>query len=214
MTETGQSYLRNEIGPPHMAPEETAVLERWMNSGISRYLEFGLGGSTLLAVRSNIAEIIAVESDPAWADAVKLHHEIAPRTREGSVSILHADIGPTAMFGSPATTAFIQRWPRYIQLPWSEWQSRNRLPQLVLVDGRFRVACCLSIIMVGYLESITKQPTVILHDVVPERASYDTIFEFFDVIEAVKTLRVLKVKQSISSSKVLVRFLESQFDGY
>ena len=204
-----------EIGLPHMAKAEIAALTKLMQSGVSRYLEFGLGGSTLLAVRSRIKTIVAVDSDSAWVEAVKTHPEIALRVEDNSAAILYADIGPVAAFGSPATRASIHKWPGYIKTAWAEWYRRGSLPELILVDGRFRVAACLSVVMAWALsEGSWPPPKVVVHDIVPERVSYNKIFEFFDVIEEVVALRVMHIKTDGRTLKALTTFLDFQFDGY
>jgi hypothetical protein len=83
-----------KVGAPHMSAAEVVVLQDLMRSGVSRYLEFGSGGSTLMAVRAHIKTIVSVESDPQWAAAVRSDPEIAPRIDDCSAVVLHADIGP------------------------------------------------------------------------------------------------------------------------
>ena len=87
------------------------------------------------------------------------------------------------------------------------------MPDLIFVDGRFRVACCLSVILLAEsgLHS-TQELRVLLHDVSPERPFYDEVFEFFDVVESVNTLRVMKIKPDISGSRAMSVLLRHQFD--
>jgi hypothetical protein len=196
-----------------MKPAEAAVFERMIRDSVSRYLEFGTGGSTLSAVRGGLATIVAVESDAKWAAAVRAHPEISPGVNDGSVTIIHADIGPTKAFGAPASRDHLARWPAYIRLPWAEWARRGAMPELVFVDGRYRVASCLSVIVAGALSGLQGPgPIVMLHDVIPERTSYERIFDFFDVIEAVETLRVMRAKSFVSPLKAFTALLETQFD--
>jgi hypothetical protein len=202
------------VGAPHMRPEEVAAVERFMRSGVSRYMEFGMGGSTLLAARCGIETIIAVDSDIAWVTSIRNHPEIEPLVRQGSAAILHADIGPIGAFGAPTSREFLSRWINYIKAPWAECETRNVQPQLVLVDGRFRVASCLSVFIAWHLAAIgTPAPTILLHDFVPERPSYDRVNEFFDQVDAVQTLRVLRPKIAASPLLAFTTFMEVMYDG-
>lgn len=203
-----------EIGPPHMWPEEAELFQQLLAGAPSGYLEFGLGGSTLLAIRHDIPAIVAVDSDKQWVAAVRNHAEISPRIADGRATVLHADIGPVGKFGAPRSQAFIRRWPAYIQAPWAEWERRNAFPDFVFVDGRFRVACCLSVVVAHALSGRQDGgPLVVMHDVLPERPSYAQVLEFFDVIEAVRTLQVMRVSKMASPMRALLKLLNAQFDG-
>ena len=156
---------------------------------------------------------MSVESDPAWVDAVSQHPEIAPLILSGNTAILYGNIGPTKSFGAPASMDHVHKWPTYIRLPWVEWARRGTMPELVLVDGRFRVAACLSTIVTWTLAGGEgRGPIVVLHDVVPERTSYTRIFDFFEIIESVETLRVLRIRPFSSPLKAFGSLLESFFD--
>ena len=203
-----------QIGPPHMWPEEITALTRLLKAVRLNYLEFGTGGSTLLAVRTGIAKIVAVESDPAWAAAVRSHPEVAPRVADGRAVVLHADIGAVANFGSPASATSARRWPAYISTAWAEWARGDAFPELVLVDGRFRVACCLSVIVARALMRYPgADPLVVMHDVTPDRPSYDRALEFFDVVDEVRSLRTMRIKRDASAMQAFLLLLELQFDG-
>ena len=203
-----------KIGPPYMWPDETAAFEALLAERPASYLEFGMGGSTLQAVRSGIAQVVAVDTDREWAAAVRSHAEIAPRIADGSVSILHADVGPVVAFGAPESDAAIRRWPSYIRLPWLEWDRRGSFPELVFVDGRFRVACCLSIVVAHALQGRSGPgPVIAMHDVGPQRKSYDQVLTFMDITSSVRSFQVMRLKPDASAMQALLMLLEAQFDG-
>jgi hypothetical protein len=63
------------------------------------------------------------------------------------VSILVAaspDLGATGAWGFPTDPTTCQRWPLYATRPWDRLARRQWVPDLILVDGRFRVACFLA----------------------------------------------------------------------
>ena len=102
------------------------------------YLEFGSGGSTILADRLNVPTV-TIESDPYYARAVR------KGLKNFSVEILTPDIGLTGPWGWPLfkrpTPKRLARWQQYARMPFERYD--RSFPDVVLVDGRFRVACAL-----------------------------------------------------------------------
>lgn len=195
---------------PRMDPEEIALFERVLASGRRHYAEFGTGGSTLLASRAGFETLVGVESDPEWARKVREDPAIAPLVAAGRASILHADIGPVGEWGAPVGRAMAERWPRYLATMWAEWDRRALFPDLVLVDGRFRVACCLS---VALLAAATRQaPLVLLHDVQDVRPAYRRVFDAFHLEEQAGTLCVLTPRQRVSPAANLAGMLGRLFE--
>jgi len=109
------------------------------------YIEYGAGGSTVLADRTDVPTV-TIEGDPFFAKAVR--KKIRPH---GSVKLLVADIGTTVEWGAPMfkrlTPTRRARWLGYVDAAYDELKSLKRpLPDLVLVDGRMRRACALEAI--------------------------------------------------------------------
>jgi len=110
------------------------------------YLEFGSGGSTVLAAQIG-KPLVAVESDPVFLAAVQRKlHDVGVADSDAQ-TLLHADIGLTEAWGTPVFRANVSehaaQWRRYAEAPWDAFAALPG-PHLVLVDGRFRVACALS----------------------------------------------------------------------
>jgi hypothetical protein len=85
---------------------------------------------------------------------------------------------------------------------------------LVLVDGRFRIASCLSVVVARSLMGhTTSDPLVLLHDIVPSRPQYRAVFGYFDFVESVCTLRVMRIKRSADPMRALLQLMHAQFDG-
>lgn len=198
------------LGTPHMSAAELALFTRMLGESTA-YFEFGMGGSSLLAVRAGMPSIVMVDSDPAWVASVRGHPEIAAYAATGKIAVLHADIGPVREWGNPLDRSEVARWPRYLAAGWAEWAKRQILPDLVFVDGRFRVACCYSVVLAtggGALAS----PRVMLHDFNEERPHYRDVLEFFEIAEQVESLCLLRVKQETAPAAVLAKLLGRQFD--
>jgi hypothetical protein len=134
------------------------------------YLEYGSGGSTILAAALN-KPFVSVDTDRMFLESL--------RRKIGSVTatqqLLHADIGLTGPWGIPfpAGKPSLQRlnkWKRYPNTPWP-FINRNNYPDLVLIDGRFRVATALTCC----IHMSTCSTAQILVDDYADRPSYHVI---------------------------------------
>jgi hypothetical protein len=154
---------------PIMPAAGTAALTEAL--GATRcYLEYGSGGSTLLAVRSGVPDLVTIESDRPWLDAVRAG--LGDRLRPDRHHLRHADIGPTAQFGTPASERAWRRFPGYALDAWSFCRERDLEPDLVLIDGRFRAACLLATLIHA------RPGTRVLFDDYAERSAYHVASDF------------------------------------
>ena len=126
---------------PYLDDETAAWLEDQLLK-TKLYLEFGSGGSTVLANSLGVASI-SVESDRFYAKAVRsgLQH---PETARIEVP----PMGITAEWGMPL---FFRRKKgrRYIAAGFDALE--GRFPDFILVDGRYRVGCALESARQAYL---------------------------------------------------------------
>ncbi len=109
------------------------------------YLEYGSGGSTLLAARAD-KRFISVDTDRWFLRSVRRAiGRLSPDQR-----LIHVDIGLTGPWGKPVreharSAGRLRKWRSYAGTPW-RIIAEDDAPDLVLVDGRFRVStallCC------------------------------------------------------------------------
>ncbi|HJR82965.1 MAG TPA: hypothetical protein VJ775_03465 [Sphingomicrobium sp.] len=98
------------------------------------YLEFGSGGSTLLANRLGVPSV-TVESDRYYAAVVRKALPSPEKAR-----ILTPPMGITREWGMPVFGKE-RKGPRYV---WAPFNGLDRgFPDFIFVDGRYRVACVL-----------------------------------------------------------------------
>jgi hypothetical protein len=57
------------------------------------------------------------------------------------------DIGPTGWWGRPLDNSSAEKFPDYSRVPFEKINSINFVPDLILIDGRFRVATFLNTIL-------------------------------------------------------------------
>lgn len=123
-----------------LPPDEAQLLSAtYGNAGV--ILEYGSGGSTVLAAEMDGKTVFSVESDKAWFDMMR--GWFAQNPPASRVCLHHADIGPTGDWGAPASPKSFRKWPDY---PTTVWDRDDFVhPDAVLIDGRFRVACLLTV---------------------------------------------------------------------
>lgn len=130
-------------------------------------LEYGSGGSTIVAAELPGKVIFSVESDPKWLCRMNTYLQA---TALASMPITYyADIGVTKEWGRPAGTEGRVNYPDYSRGIWQ--QDFFQQPDLVLIDGRFRPACFL------VTASEIEKPTIVLFDDYGDRPHYHFIEE-------------------------------------
>ena len=95
---------------------------------------------------------------------------------------------------------------------WEEWERRRSYPDLVFIDGRFRVACAISVALLASSRPLAAAPTVMIHDVSDERPHYDAALAFFDVRQSAETLRVMTPRAATNPERLCAALLQSILD--
>ena len=102
-----------------------------------KYLEFGSGGSTIIASRKVRDLVVSVESSREWINAVDL--AIKKEAASAPVHFEFVDIGPVGDWGSPVGESHRDQWSDYSLQVWSRQPASNF--DTFFIDGRFRVCC-------------------------------------------------------------------------
>ncbi|GHB41495.1 hypothetical protein GCM10007094_33670 [Pseudovibrio japonicus] len=168
--------------------------------GARTILEYGSGGSSYLAASQPDKLTISVESDREWA--VGLQSEIDVSNPPSQAIVYHVDIGPTGQWGRPIDETSWQRFHHYPVSVWDEPFFRH--PDLVLIDGRFRLACFATVVM-----RITR-PVLVLFDDYVDRPSYHVIKKIAEptqIVGRMAEFRLLpEIKQKVGLSTLLQLF--------
>lgn len=149
-------------------PEAEAEAVARAYRGADVILEYGSGGSTALAADMG-KTVFSVESDAEWCARMQAWFNAVPA--KGSVTLHHADIGPTKKWGMPTGMAAFRRFPGYALSIWDHPAFQH--PDVVLIDGRFRPACLLATAF-----RITR-PVTVLFDDYADRPAYHDIEAMF-----------------------------------
>ena len=167
------------------------------------YLEFGLGGSTLRAIQKSKANIYVVESCPEWITYMRRY--VVLRYYENKrLFIFPVNIGPTARFGYPKPDNPKNLFPLYSSNIFKEIDSKIKI-DLALVDGRFRVACILKIILEFHKYSNFK---VMVHDFW-KRDEYHVVLKYLDIIDTVDTMGLFSIKKNVD-----LKLVEKDYHAY
>ncbi|MBA3908758.1 MAG: hypothetical protein C0524_02505 [Rhodobacter sp.] len=143
-------------------PPEVAAYVQKAYAAASSILEYGSGGSTVLAATLG-KPVVAVESDRGWAERLSGH--LAGLSDRALVH--YTDVGATKEWGFPVSNANFQQFHRYALSVWDRPDLEE--PDLVLIDGRFRAACLVAVRLRA------KRPTTVLLDDYVKRPYYHLV---------------------------------------
>jgi hypothetical protein len=166
---------------PAMTPPELDLFRNVLASS-AHYVEFGCGGSTAYAAFLVSSSIVSVDSSADWIAKVEAFCNTNPiRTRP---KLTHVDIGQTGEFGYPSGESNQARWPDYYNNVWAIADAA--IVDTYLVDGRFRVACALSVLL-----NAAPGALLLIHDYA-NRPAYHLVAEFAHEIVRAENLSVFR----------------------
>lgn len=171
-----------DAAPTLTFPPAVADRVRQEYKAASVVLEYGSGGSTMLAADLPDLTLFSVESDRDWAAAMR--ERLVSSGLNRNVHLMYADIGPTREWGHPVARN-LRDVPKYWRYPRSVWARPDfRHPDVILIDGRFRVAC--------FLTAMTKiqRPTRVLFDDYTDRRNYHWIERFARPVDTVGRMAI------------------------
>jgi hypothetical protein len=191
-----------------MSTGELKLLQAQLNAS-QRYLEFGAGNSTLMAVATPaLIEIDTVESSRSFLDESVLKMSAIAQARDaGRLHVHFVDIGPTSKWGMPTDESKRDSWPLYSAQIFQEEKNWD----LILIDGRFRVACCLRALLHGPPET-----RIMIHDFW-NRPEYHVLLPFLDVVQKVDTFGLFRKKAGADVAAMKAMLEKYQFlhaDGW
>lgn len=168
------------------------------NCGV--YFEYGSGGSTYQAsIRKNIKTIYSVESDAGW------HEKLKCIIKTPNVKYLFNEMDTQANnWGHPGKNATDRQKINYSDRMRSLTEEEQNIIDLVLIDGRFRVACCLK------CYDIISDNCLVSFDDFLNKPSYHVVLKYFDIVEKTidNVMVILKKKKGLSVPKELIEKYE------
>ncbi|MBO9681215.1 MAG: hypothetical protein J7502_00860 [Flavisolibacter sp.] len=191
---------------PHMSWKEFKFFKE-VCSNKKVILEYGSGGSTIWLLKKN-KKIYSVESNPdfyEYMNSIKLVKRSVDKLQYRFI-----DLGPTNDWGKPLTTTHSNDWPAYYSEIWNDIDATSNKVDIVFIDGRFRVSCCLYTIL-KVLEYRWQDTVFLFHDFW-RRKKYHEVLEFLQEIKSAEQLAAFKIKDHINIEKVKERLKEYALD--
>ena len=148
------------------------------------YLEFGAGGSTVLACRMGVQTVTSIETNLNFCSDLIHRFSLRSYIDTGRLHLRHAHVGPTGPWGFPTETPADRQIENYVS-----WPSKMKSADLILIDGRFRVAVAADCAL-----SHGADTTIMIHDYF-DRPQYRPVEEFLTLRERVDTLAVFSVRE-------------------
>jgi protein O-GlcNAc transferase len=177
---------------PLLPIKEKQLFYKYLNNA-RYYLEYGSGGSTYQAsIRPNIMKIVSVESDKLWYN--KLNTIIKNKLRYYYIEL---NARPNT-FGYPvnALPVMMEYYPSIIK------RYRKHLFDLILIDGRFRVACAL--MCHSYINNDCK----VIVDDIKDRSHYNEIYDYYNKIDEAGRMVVFKKNpDKIPSNELIKKYI-------
>lgn len=177
-----------------MTKDEQEIFNKYVKSS-QFYLEFGSGGSTLHVLQKSKAKIYSVESSLDWIEYLSKYLFIR-KARNKRLFFHYVNIGQTGRWGYPISEVSSNLFPNYSKDIFSTLDA-NKI-DTVLIDGRFRVACALSVII---NISATKHTHILIHDFW-NREKYHIVLKYLTKVDQIDTLGVFQIKNNIDLNSV------------
>ena len=162
------------------------------------YFEYGSGGSTFQAsTKNNILKLYSVESDITW------HNKIKNLVTITHISFIHCEIGTLPnTFGAPGPNCIPEKRINYSnQISLLDKEESSKI-DFVLIDGRFRVACCLKA-----LQCINNDCFIAFDDFL-NRPQYHIVLDYHDIIEKGENMVIFKKKRNVIIPDELIKKYE------
>lgn len=159
---------------PHF-DDDTKLMFSELISKSKCYLEYGSGGSTLYSLKkSNVSHVYSVESDAVFTNTLL---NVLTEGERSRLSLVAIDLGETGPWGFPVDESGAHSYWSYPSSVWEMIARLDNYPDLILIDGRFRVACFL----ISLLHA--REDTVIIFDDFYDRDHYEIVQKYLDVTE-------------------------------
>jgi len=159
------------------------------------YFEFGSGGSTNLAFYYKLKKIYSVDSDVRWHSQLK----------DSNINVTYITVDLKSKpnnLGYPGPETTVEDWKKYVQSYKTEYNA-----DIILIDGRFRVACGLDI-----FSKIRNNTLVFIHDY-NNRKKYHILEKYYIKIISWGTLagffkntNITSIPEEVSNEYINIKY--------
>jgi hypothetical protein len=179
---------------PHFNPNDMNLFYEVLNKS-KYYFEYGSGGSTCQAsIRNNIMTIHSVESDPEWYSNICKTIE-----KKKPITLMYIHLNTVSnTWGYPGEGCLIEHMRAYSRAIRSLSVTETYKLDMILIDGRFRVACCLHC-----FDMISPHCQIVFDDFL-NRPHYHEVLNYYDIVRKTEdnVMVVLKKKTNVVSPSI------------
>jgi len=129
------------------------------------YFEYGVGASTSWVLENTNSKIISVDTNKKWINTIDVSNN------SSRIKLNWINLGDLENWGRPRSYKYRNKFIDYISIVWNF----NEKADVILIDGRFRVACFL------YSLINAKTDSLIIFDDYNNRPYYHVIEEIVPI---------------------------------
>ncbi|MEP5154087.1 hypothetical protein [Planktotalea sp.] len=190
--------------PELTLPEREATVLRARYAQADVILEYGVGGSTVMAAEMAGKNITSIETDQDWVAMINAW--FAKEPCQSVPDVIWANIGETVHWGRPKDDS---HWKDYAKYALSFWNLDEMAhPDVVFVDGRFRAACVLAAAF------NCKRKTRVLVDDYARRESYHAVEKFVDAPRLIGRMAEFEITPTPIPAEHLLEIITLMQDPY
>ena len=177
---------------PHFGKTDIRMFYDYLKKS-KNYFEFGSGGSTYQAIKhSNIKRVYSVESDITW------YNKINNIIKSDKVCFFLVDLKcKPNNWGNPGINCSKEDMIKYSDSLLNLNKETLESIDLILIDGRFRVACCLKSF------SLISDNWFIMFDDFLDRKQYRIVLDYFTIVSLTKDKRMVILRKKNCNSPSL-----------
>ena len=197
----GNNEAKGEVFmQPAMLPSEIALFKAVVSCS-ANYVEFGSGGSSVVACNLVAKTVISIDSSLEWLEKILLQCE-----RAGAIKpqVVLADIGPVKELGYPLGNDNRHLWENYHTSIWSN--PALSIGDTYLIDGRFRVACFLQTLL-----HCNSRSLIFIHDFAI-RPEYHVVRKFVRELACSDNLSLFQKEDTFNAEDVKACIADFAFD--
>lgn len=188
---------------PHMERKEYFLFKDLCKNK-KVFLEYGSGGSTIHLLKKN-KMVFSVESNPDFYNYM-CSMKFIKRALNLNLHYRFVNIGPTNKWGKPLSDEYYKNWPKYYEQIWDEIDPLRHQVNVVFIDGRFRVCCCLYSILKA-VEYNWRNTVFVIHDFW-RREKYHVVLDYLQETESAENLVSFRMKNNIDVAALKERLEE------
>jgi hypothetical protein len=181
-------FLRSTFLPDQLFEGNDSLFKATLKNA-TVYGEYGAGASTIWVAKNIQCNILSTDSSSKWLDEVSRKSPI-----DAKLNLHYSNVGPIGKWGTPIGYEKAENFSDYTNWMWKQ----NVKPDVVLIDGRFRVCCFLTCLR------FANEGTKLIFDDYTNRERYHYIEQFIkpSKIDGRQALFIVPNRKKLNVSKL------------